>query len=105
MASRPLPKFFDNNRWGNRPCRLPMEALGAALQAMEKRGPRWVASSIEGEAQHGILCRIGRVGQGNERVRCRRRWADRARGEGGERTRGADRAAKRLAGWAEADRA
>src|SRR5690606_6577772 len=31
--------FFDKG-WGNRPGRLPLEVLGAALQAMEKRGPR-----------------------------------------------------------------
>src|SRR6476620_4146442 len=54
---------------------------------MVKRGPLVRPQASEGEAQHGAFCWTGRVGQGDERLRCGRHGQDHSGSEGGERAR------------------
>ena len=45
--------------------------LGAALQADGETGsPLYGPQASEGEAQHGLFCWTGRIGQGHERLHC-----------------------------------
>jgi hypothetical protein len=45
--------------------------LGAALQADGETGsPLYGPQASEGEAQHGLFCGTGRIGQVHERLHC-----------------------------------
>ena len=51
--------------------------MGAALQADGETGsPLYGPQASEGEAQHGLFCWTGRIGQGHERLHCRWRGKD-----------------------------
>ena len=53
--------------------------MGAVLQADVSTGSVFAAPNIkQGEAQHGTFCRIGRIGQEDERLYCGRHGQDRA---------------------------
>ena len=68
-----------HGQWGNQPALLSLTIVGAALQADVSTGSVFAAPNIkQGEAQHGTFCRIGRIGQGDERLYCGRHGQDRA---------------------------
>src|SRR5258705_4868776 len=57
------------------------------FRLMVKRGPWLRPQASEGEAQHGAFCWIGCIGQGDQRLYCRRHGPDRAGSEGSKRAR------------------
>src|SRR4029079_3557643 len=55
---------------------------------MVKRGPLVRPQASEGEAQHGPFCWTGRVGQGDQRLRCGRDGQDCSGSEGASEPQG-----------------
>ena len=64
---------FTPNRWGDRPaaCGKLKDFWVLRFRLMVIRGHRCNGpQASEGEAQHGLFCWTGRIGQGHERLRC-----------------------------------
>src|SRR5882724_10101086 len=88
------------SRAGNRPWLREWSSLKVM---MSKNGVGLSLLQASARDDHGVLCRYRRLIGKREPVRCRRDGADRSRGEGSQRARGADRLVQPLGARGDAD--